>query len=270
MDTERIIELIRRAPVLKVLQQEGTVDRRELEHHLSVSKSTVHRFTRSLREHGLIERSGDEFVLTPLGEMSIEEVTTFKTSIETLWELAPVLEVVSANGIEINVAALADATVTIAEPGNPYRPVNRFMSLMSETNTLCGLDPASINPLHIDEIYERIVTGMKTNVVFRPAIVEELLLSNPKRAQTAFESGNLTIRTHEDLPFGLTLYDDRMGVGIYGEEMGLLRMYVDTDAPAAYEWAEEIYTNYWDNAIALTEHTELSQLPPVQVLQNDD
>lgn len=270
MDTERIIELIRHAPVLQVLQREGPVDRRELEQHLSVSKSTVHRFTRSLREHGLIERSGGEFVLTSLGEMSIEEITAFETSIETLWELAPVLEVASANGIDISVAAFADATVTIAEPGNPYRPVNRFMSLMNETDTLCGLDPASINPLHLDEIYERIVTGMKTDVVFRPAVVEELLISNPERAQTAFESGNLTIRTHDDLPFGLTLYDDQIGVGIYGEEMGLLRMYVDTDAPAAYEWAEEVYTDYRDKAIELTEHTELSRLPPVQVLHNDE
>lgn len=270
MDTERLIELIRRAPVLQVLQEEGAADRRELEQHLNVSKSTVHRFTRSLREYGLIERADGKFVLTSLGEVSIAEVTAFGTSIETLWELAPVLEIASANGIDFDVTAFTDATVTIAEPGNPYRPVNRFMSVIRETNTLRGLDPASINPLHLDEIYDRIVTGMHTDVVFRPAVVEELLTSNPDRARTAFESGNLTIRTHDDLPFGLTLADGRIGVGIYGDETGLLRLYVDTDAPAAREWAESVYTDYRDTATELTEHTELSRLPPVEVLTIDD
>lgn len=269
MDTERFIELIRRAPVLKVLREEGGADRRDLEQRLNVSRSTVHRFTRSLREYDLIEYSGGTFMLTSLGEVCVEEVTTFETAIETAWELAPVLEVVNATGIEIDMAVFVDATVTSAEPGNPYRPVNRFMSLVSDTNTLRGLDPASINPLHLDELYERIITGMKTDVVFEPAVVEELLTSNPDRARTAFESGNLTVRTYDDLPFGLTLYDDRMGVGIYGEEMGLLRMYVDTDTPAAYEWAEKIYTDYQDRATELTEHKTLSQLPPVQVLRDN-
>lgn len=270
MDTERLIELIRYAPVLKTLQEGGVADRRELEQQLNVSKSTVHRFTRSLREHGLIERSNGTFVLTTLGEVSIKEITAFETSIETAWRLAPVLEVLSAADVDIDVAAFADATVTVAEPGNPYRPVNRFMSLVSETDRLRGLDPTSINPLHLDEIYERIVTGMKTDVVFRPAVAEELLVSNPDRARTAFESGNLTIRTYTDLPFGLTLCDDQIGIGIYGDELGLLRMYVDTDAPAACEWAEEVYTDFRDKATELTKHSELSQLPPVQALDDDD
>lgn len=51
--------------------------------------------------------------------------------------------------------------------------------------------------------------------------------------------------------------------------MGLLRMYVDTDTPAAYEWAEEIYTDYRDRATELAEHETLSQLPPAQGLRDD-
>ncbi|RBI60049.1 MarR family transcriptional regulator [halophilic archaeon] len=270
MDTEQLIELIRRAPILRVLQEEGSADRRELEQHLDVSKSTVHRFTRSLRKYGLIERSGGEFVLTALGEVSAEEVTAFETSIETAWELAPVLEAASANDVDVDVAAFADATVTIAEPGNPYRPVNRFMSLVSETDTLRGLVPASINPLYLNEIYERIVNGMEIDAVFSPTVVKEFLTSNPDRAWTAFKSGNVTLWAHDDLPFGLTLYDDRIGIGIYDDEMGLLRMYIDTDAPAACEWAEEVYTDYRDEATEFTEHAEISRLLFVQGLDDDD
>jgi predicted transcriptional regulator len=266
MDTERLIDLIRRGPVLEALREAGAMDRRELEQHLDVSKSTVHRFTRALRENGLIERSGSEFVLTPLGEESAAEVAAFSTAIETVWKLAPVLRATSAHGIDFDVAAFTDATVTTAAPGNPYRPVNRFMTLVNETDTLRGLDPASINPLHLDDIYERIVEGMTTDAVFPPAVVAELLTANPERAERAFESGYLTLRVHDDLPFGLTICDERVGVGIYDDDTGLLRTYADTAAPAAHEWAESVYTTYRDEATELTEHTELSGLPPVRVL----
>lgn len=270
MDTDRFIELVRRAPVLEALREEGAMDRRELEQHLDVSKSTVHRFTRSLRENGLIERSGGAFVLTPVGEVSAEEVAAFKASIETTWELAPVLRVARAHGVDIDVAVFTDTTVTTAEPGNPYRPVNRFMSLVTETDTLHGLDPASINPLHIDDIYERIINGMETDVVFPSSVIENLLTSNPERAEQAFESGNLTLRVHDDLPFGLTLCDDRIGVGIYDDDTGLLRTYADTAAPAAHEWAETVYTKYRNTATELSEHPDLSQLPPVPSLDDTE
>lgn len=270
MDTERLIELVRRRPVLEALREEGAMDRRGLEQHLEVSKSTVHRFTRSLRDHDLIERIGGEFALTPLGEVCAEEVVGFGTAIDTARELAPVLRAASAHGVEIEIEMFADATVTTAAPGNPYRPVNRFMSLLGETDTLRGLDPASINPLHLDEVHERIVGGMATDAVFPPAVVEELLTSNPDRAKRAFESGNLILRTHEDLPFGLTLCDDRVGVGIYSDDTGLLQLYADTDAPDAREWGETVYEDYRAEATDLREHEELSQLVASRAFNTGD
>ncbi|ELY63209.1 helix-turn-helix transcriptional regulator [Natronococcus jeotgali] len=260
MDRGDLIELVRREPVLDVLREEGPIDRRELEQRLDVSRSTVHRFTRSLRENGLIERTDSEFVLTPLGEVAAEEVTEFQSAIETAWELAPILRAAAAHDIEIDIKLFTDATVTSAVPGDPYRPVNRFMSLVKSTDTLRGLDPASINPLHIDELYDRIRNGMKTEAVYPSAVAKDLLTSHPKRAQTILESGHLTLWTHDDLPFGLTLCDDRIGVGIYDDETGLLRTYADTDAPTAREWAEDVYTDYRADATPLTEEIPLSEL----------
>lgn len=270
MNTERLIELVRRAPVFEALREEGSMDRRELEQHLEVSKSTVHRFLRSLRNNDLIERSDGGFTLTALGEASAKEVSAFGAAIETARELAPILEAASAHGVDIDVAAFADATVTTAAPGNPYRPVSRFMSLVSETDTLRGLDPTTINPLHVDDVHTRIIDGMETDAVFPTAVVENLLTSYPERMEAAFESGNLTLRTHDDLPFGLTICDDRVGVGVYSDEMGLLQLYADTDAPAAREWAEAVYADYRAEATGLREQEELTQIPAVRAPGNDD
>ena len=259
MDAENLIELIRQKPVLDTLRDEGAADRRELEQRLDVSRSTVHRFTRSLRNNGLIERTGNEFVLTPLGEVTAEKTAEFQSTIKTAREFAPILQATATQDVDIDIETFIGATVTTAAPGNPYRAVNRFMSLVEATDTLRGLDPASINPLHVDELYDRINGGMETEAVYPSKVVKELLASNPKRAQTVLGSGNLTLWIHDHLPFGLTLCDDRIGVGVYDDETGLLRTYVDTDSPTAREWAEDVYTKYRAEATLLSEEIDLSQ-----------
>lgn len=269
MDIERLIELVRRGPVLEALREEGAMDRREIERRLGVSRSTVHRFTRSLQDAGLIERADGAFVLTPLGEVCAREVAAFEGAIGTARELAPILRAASAHSIDVDVGAFSDATVTTAAPGNPYRPVARFMTLVEDTDTLYGLDPASINPLHIDELCDRIAGGMETEAVFPPSVIEGLLASNPEHRRTVVESGNLTLLAHDDLPFGLTICDGRIGVGIYDGETGLLRTYVDTASPDAREWADAVYAEYRSEATPLTEHDDLSRFPAARVLSGD-
>ena len=269
MDTDALVALVRRAPALAALR-EGPLDRRDLEERLGVSRPTVHRLTRTLDERGLVERAGGEFALTGLGEVIAETVGEFERDVEAARRIAPVFEAVSDHDPAIDPGAFAGATVTTAAPGNPYRCVERFMELVSETDTLRGVDPTAINPLHLDDIHARIVDGMETDAVFHPEVVAELLTSNPERAHTAFESGNLTLRVHDDLPFGLTLCDDRIGVGVYDDETGMLRTYVDTDAPDAREWAKAVYADYRAEATELTEYAALAQHPVVRRASTDD
>lgn len=268
METDSLIELVRRAPVFTALR-ERPMDRRELQNHLDVSRPTVHRLTRALDDRGLIERVDGEFTLTALGEVVGAATEAFEREVAVAHHIAPILPAVSEERPSFDPAAFADATVTSVEPGNPYRPVNRFMSLVAETDTLRGLDPASINPLHLDDIHDRILDGMVTEAVFPPAVVEGLFESVPERIERAFASGNLELHTHESLPFGLTLCDERVGVGVYDDETGLLCTYVDTDAPAAYEWGEAVYTNYHNAATPLAEHDDLAAFAPDAALVDE-
>jgi predicted transcriptional regulator len=244
----------------------GAVEPAELRERLGVSRPTVHRITRDLEERGLVERADGELALTARGETVADALAAFEETVETARRLGPVCDVLRNHGPEVDLEAFAGARVTTAGPGNPYRGVERFMTLVRETDSLRGLDPTAINPLHLDEIHGRILDGMATDAIFSPAVVEELLTSNPERARTAFESGNLVLRTHEDLPFGITLCDDRIGIGVYDDDTGVLGTYVDTDASAAREWTEAVYERYRDEATRLDEHAEFSEFAPAETL----
>lgn len=257
LDTAALITLVRRAPALAALREQP-LDRRDLETCLDVSKPTVHRLTRTLGEMGLVERSDGIFVLTGLGEAVADVVAEFTRSVGTAYRLAPLLETIQDRYPAFDVAAFADATVTIAEPSDPYRPVQRYCSLIEKTRILRGFDTTTLSPQHIDVVYRRVCDGMEMELVYPPAVASHLLSAYPKRMAEMVESGYLDFRVHADLPYGLAIFDERVAIASYCETTGALRAFIDTDAPAAYEWAETIYDDYWAEAERFEMHSSPS------------
>lgn len=258
MGDDIILDVVRRRAVLRTLE-DSTLAPRDLTDRLDISRSTVHRVARRLETADLVERADGQLELTPLGSVVVAELDSFEETLSAAEQLEPALAAFHNTMFSFPVDAFADATITGASQAEPYRAVNRFMSLVDGTTTLRGVDPASINPLHLDDLHQAVVDGLETDAVFRPSVVEELLRNNPERARTAFESGNLTMRTHDNLSFGLTLCDDRVGVGIYDDETGMLDTYLDTESPAAYEWAEGVYAEFLADADVVDWQSILSE-----------
>lgn len=254
-DPDLLIDLIRRSPLLEELQQ-GALDRGELQDRLGVSRATCHRHTRTLDEFGVIERVDSHFQLTEAGRLLTDALTTFKRDARSAIQLAPVLDAVGDAPVEIDSEAFADATVTSAERGDPYSPVARFIALVRETETLRGLDVDAIAPLYMDEIQKRIVDGMETEDITHPGAVKDSLDGYPDKCIEACASGYLTVQLYDDLPFGLAIFDNRIGIGVCERETRNIRVFVDTDSSAVREWAESVYEVYESEAILLEEYTQ--------------
>ncbi|MBX0325596.1 winged helix-turn-helix domain-containing protein [Halomicroarcula sp. F13] len=254
-DPDLLIDLIRRSPLLEELQQDA-LDRAELQDRLAVSRATCHRHTRTLDELGVIERVDSHFQLTEAGWLLTDALTTFKRDARSAVQLAPVLDAVGDAPGEIDAKAFADATVTSAERGDPYSPVARFITLVRETEALRGLDMDAIAPLYMDEIQKRIVGGMETEDITHPGAVKDSLDGYPDKCMEACASGYLTVQLYDDLPFGLAIFDDRVGIGVCEQGTRNLRVFVDTDSPAVREWAESVYEVYESEAILLEEYTQ--------------
>ena len=242
-DTALLTELVRRAPVFEALREES-LDRRDLQDRLDCSKPTVHRIVTSLGEKGLVQRKNGEFELTPLGATVAAPLGRFEGEVGAAIALRPVLARLLDEPVAFDLATVVDARVTRAEPGNPYKPVNRFASLVEDSDTLRGFDTTTLAPIHVEGIHRRICDRMTTEIVYHPAAIEDILTTNPDRGTEALESGNLSLWTHEDLPCGLAVFDDRVGIGGYDDETGMLSVFVDTEDPAAREWGLSLFAHY--------------------------
>ncbi|WP_254544528.1 helix-turn-helix transcriptional regulator [Halomarina pelagica] len=252
---ELLVELVRRSPMLDALRG-GRLDRRELEARLNVSRATGHRHTRSLGEMSLIERTGGTFALTALGEAVADAVSTFETNGRTALVLAPALEAIRETTTDFDVGIFADTTVTSAERGDAYGPMTRFVSLLEETETLRGFDTFSIAPTYAGEFQQRILDGMETEIIDPPAVTENVMNSYPEKCVQVCASEHFTLWIHDDLPYGLAIFDDRVGIGVRDTDARTLRAFVDTDSAAAREWAEAVYESYRNEAVRLESFTK--------------
>lgn len=76
-DSTILMDVLRHSGVLTALRGKG-LPREALERTLDVSSATCYRYTNRLRELDMLEESGDEITLTPLGETIANEVATFE------------------------------------------------------------------------------------------------------------------------------------------------------------------------------------------------
>lgn len=257
-ETDALIQVLRHRHVFAELQS-GPVERRDLEDRLDVSRATSHRYVRTLKEMGLIERTDRGFALTELGSAIAETVAGFESDVTTRLRLAPMVDSVRGVSPPVDIAAFEDATVTTAGRGDPFAPLTRFISLVQETQTLRGINTCRIAPTYMDEFQDRILDGMQTELIDGSELLSDIMERYPEKCVEVCVSDFLTLwipGNQEPLPFGVVLFDDRVGVGLFDASNGTLSAFVDTDEPAAIEWATAVYEGYRSESVRLENFTK--------------
>ena len=211
-----------------------------------VSQSTMGRTLRAFEDRNWIRRAGQHYEATQLGAYVAVGMRELIDRLETERTLRDAWQWLPSEASGFTIEMLADAVVTVAEANDPYGPVNRFLSLLQETDRFrfVGFDLALLEPCK-DELCQRISDGMHAEIIDPPSVVNHIRSTYPEQFGEALESGNLTVWLHDDLPpYGVGLFDDRIAISGYDPTNGTVTVLIDTDAPEAREWAEAIYKSY--------------------------
>lgn len=228
---------------------DGTLHRRDLEERLDVSKTTCHRIIRRFDDYGLVRRTDDGYRLSELGEAVAGELDRAARNVATARDLEPLLSALEPVDVSLDVSLFTDATVTRAQPEDPYTPISRFMDLLRESSALRSLDRTPIAPLHVEEIFDLVFDrGLEIEAVYPASVVEKLLSEYPEYHRRAADLGRVTYHVHDDITFGMSLFDDRVGLRAYDVETGALRLLADVGSPEALAWAEEVFERYRERA----------------------
>lgn len=219
-----------------------------------ISRSTIGRTLHEFEKRQWITKDGHQFEATQLGRFVAAGMRELIDRLETEQQLRDVWQWLPSETSGFTIEMASDAVVTVAEADDPYGPVNRFVSLLRETDRFrfVGYDVALLEPCK-DELRQRILDGMQTEVIDPPSVARYILSTYKDHCSETLESGNLTVQMHEELPtYGISLFDDRIAISGYNTESGTVKILLDTDASKAREWAESTYESYRREARPLT------------------
>ncbi|WP_114578683.1 winged helix-turn-helix domain-containing protein [Saliphagus sp. LR7] len=251
-DIRFLVDSENRVDALTALR-EGPCDRDELQATTCASAPTVGRILGDFEERGWVLRDGHEYELTKPGAYVAEHFMTFFDRMDTERRLRDIWQWLPSEMNGFTLEMVADGVVTVVEPGDPYGPANRCASLYRETDQLRGFDAALTAPHHFEELYHQVIDGMDTKIIFPPTVSENIASTYPQKASEVLESDSFTLWLHDDIPLcRVLIFDDRIGIGGYDADSGVLQVYVDTDAPEACAWAESTFESYRREARCIT------------------
>lgn len=224
----------------------GPYSRSELCEVSGVSSSTIRRTLREFEQRSWIRKTGHQFEATQLGVFVASAMQDLIASMETERKLRTVWHWLPDDVGEFPIETWEDLCVTVAEPDSPYRPINRFDSLLRNTSRFRCVRPeiALMEPC-FDLLFQLVEDGADVTLIDRPDSHEYFLSTYPERSARLMERDSFTVLEHESLPaHGVGLLDDRVAIGCFEQNSGTVQALIDADAPAVREWAESIFAAY--------------------------
>jgi len=124
-----------RVPTLVALTERPR-SRSELCELVGVSSSTIRRTLDEFEDRVWIRKDGYQYTATRLGEVIASGMEDLIEQVETERKLRDIWRWLPGEVSEFTIETWEAMNITVAEPDSPYRPIDRFESLLKETNEL--------------------------------------------------------------------------------------------------------------------------------------
>ncbi|WP_254535488.1 helix-turn-helix transcriptional regulator [Halomarina litorea] len=243
---ETIDLLVRRHEFVRCLR-ERPLEKRAMTDELGVSRSTVDRAMRELETAGIVEFVDGAYAVAPFGEVVAEAYARLEETIDVSWRLEPIYRWVSPEDFDVDPRLLADADVYVPRPGDPYAPINRHVETIREMDTYRGVIPATGQ--HATEAGGEAVleNGARAELVVTHDVAATQRSSgyaDTMGKMIESERFRLLVTprgTH--VPYAVHVFDEEV-VQIIVHDSDEPRAMLESDSPAAREWAEETYREY--------------------------
>lgn len=243
---EFLVEAVKRAPLFDLLDEDSPREMGELVDRLDMSRSTVHRATRSFVQKDVLRECEDGFELTGLGRAVCDEVLDFRARVEAATRLQPFLNTVEPTDVDVPPEQFEDATVVHPKPRQPHFAVKRIIELIEASESV-RMFSSIISPFYVDVAYREMLDGTEIEVVFDHEVVEIIAEEYADKAVEAARSGQFEVFVSENVPFELFVFDDAVGMAAHDED-GIARVFVESESPKTISWAEDVYESFRERA----------------------
>lgn len=252
-ETNIIDVLNRRSNLFQSILRHPT-RKRALVDELDTSRSTIDRGVRELETLGFIEYHSGQYSPTSIGQFIAGPFFEFQESITTGMRLAPFLQWMDPDWFDIELCALQDAQIFVADSDDSFGPWDSHAGTVRTTQLYRALLPSvGREPMEIK--YRTIVESESEHEVIVSHETAEKLQSEPLADifEDMLATGRVTVYVcDEPIPYYLGLFDSEVQVGCCGNH-GIPHALLETSAPDAVTWAEEKFNSYLNQSELLTQ-----------------
>jgi predicted transcriptional regulator len=205
----------------------------------STSRSTIHRALDTLEDANVVRKTDKRYALTGFGRTVTEWTRAYSTVLATALDLDEFLIAVESIDVDVPMEHFADAEVIQPEPREAHRGLKRIIDLIEASESL-RMFSNILSPLYVDVARREMIDGTEIEVIFDERLVDIIRLEYVEDAIEAFRTGRFDIYVGPEIPFELFLRDDKMAMAAH-DNSAVPRMFVETNADGAVEWAQELY-----------------------------
>ncbi|ELY50195.1 helix-turn-helix transcriptional regulator [Natronolimnohabitans innermongolicus] len=259
-DIEFLVSSDHRVGVLEALARDPCT-RDELRTATGASSPTMGRILSDFQERHWIDRDGQTYRLTGLGEFVASRFEEFKSAMAYQRRLCEIWPWLPHEIDGFSVELFTDVVVSRPGPGYPYKPIERLTDLITTAGTMRGFGMALLKSGNLEPFFDHVLEGLECEYIYPPAVFEDLLSWDEETVMKTARRANYTVLLHDGLPLddrcGICVFDDRVSICCYDTETGALQLLVDTGSDEMRTWAASYYEQFRDEARPLEGETEL-------------
>lgn len=238
-----------------------------LQEELDVSKTTCHRILRSFDERGLVRRTEAGYELTLFGHIVAEQTATFEERVARAAEMRQLLElfetsdgaVTNDGGEPFEFDVVTDVEWTVA--ADQSFSIDRGIDRVEGVDVLRVLDWTSVPDLYHEKILRILAdNAARVESIYPKSEVKDRLDRFPELHDELLEKGaRPRYWVYDDVPtWGMSIYDDALvELRAYDRQSAAYVLDATADDPDAVDWALDVFAEYRDRAVALTEIDDL-------------
>lgn len=225
---------------------DASAPRAEIQAQTDVPRATLSRILADFRDRDIVERTGPDYDLTPLGERLVVELDRLLATLDRLRALQTLADGLPLADLGVDLFAVDDLTVTLPTHIDPMAPVGRAAEVVEAADSVRGfcysLLHAPILAMTRDIVesgsrFEGVISAAVLDVVASdPELVEPLreLLATGQAEVFIYDAG---IETQFIIADGAVLF-------LVNDADGTVQGTVETGVSGIQSWAEERFDRY--------------------------
>jgi len=247
----------KRETVLRYLSNTAT-RKPELVKSLSTSRSTIDRAVSDLIEANCIVERAGVYSTTATGELALTEYEHYVAGTDAIEKSSELLNDLPKD-VEVDLALLRDASISVADSHAPDRAAAASAELLEDATMMKGLAPTVLKS-DIYTVEEHLDDEFSAEIVAEAEVIDVLsdFPGTPAESLLSHESLSL-LQSESELPYALWIikspHEEWAGITVHNST-GSVSGVIMNNSDIAVQWAQKKYEEFYDEARPISSSVE--------------